>query len=245
MTKQLSSLQRRRKIINGLAAQKGASIVESLLAIPALLLVGAGILHVALIAQAKSNLEYASLMAARIASTTPNFGLENGASALKAEVIKRMKASDPRNDDFRDMMDLVCISVIRPNAAAFNDFGQANIVPGSLAIPNDNLPFLSKDLGPQSGITVQDANVLHLRVAYRFDSNVPFMNGIGLGTRDDNLMSGHVQSRYAETGQPSRGTYGMWIQSDAVVVMQTPAQLNAITQDFISGSGSFTQCPSP
>lgn len=243
MTKPLFSLPFKRRTMVNESYQKGVSMVETLLVMPVIMLVGAGILHLALVAQAKSNLEYASLMAARIASSTPNFGLDG--TLLEDEVIDRMKASDPRNDEYRDRMEIVRVCILRPDISAFQDFGQDNLVAGSTAIPNDNLPFLSKDQGRQSGITVQDANLLHLRVVYRFDSNVPFMNSFRLDGSDDGTLGEHVASRYEEVGELSRGTYGIWLQSDAVVVMQTPALLNSITESHIQGTASFRQCPPP
>lgn len=236
MTKQLFSLPFKRAPLAHKLCQKGASMVETILVMPVIMLVGAGILHVALVAQAKSNLEYASLMAARIASSTPNFGLEaGGLGALETEIRKRMLASDPRNEEYSG---LVRVCILRPNQAAFDDFGVGNLIPGSQAIPNDNLPFLSKDVGGSSGMTVQDANLLHLRVAYRFDSNVPFMNTFQVGGGQGAFMGGHAESR-----TPGRGTNSIWIQSDAVVVMQTPAALNGTTSRYIEGTGDYEACP--
>lgn len=241
MTKPLFSLRRKSIGSGARRVSRGASMIETIVVLPVLFLVGAGILHVALIAQAKSNLEYAALMAARIASSTPNFGFEaGGLGALEDEILDRMVASDPRNRDYPDM---VRICVMRPSNAAFTDFGRNNIVPGSIAIPNDNLPFLNRNLGAQSGITVQDANLLHLRVSYRFDSNVPFMSTFQVSRDDGPIMPGHVQGRDAANGLLDRGTNGIWIKSDAVVVMQTPALLNPITSRHIQGTADFQDCP--
>lgn len=241
MTRQLFSSLRRFKPIWGKRSQRGASMIETIVVLPVLFLVGAGILHVALIAQAKSNLEYAALMAARIASSTPNFGIEaDGLGALEDEILARMEASDPRNAEYPG---LVRVCILRPNDAAFSDFGRNDIVAGSTAIPNDNLPFRSRNLGGTSNITVQDANLLHLRVSYLFDSNVPFMNTMQVGGGAGTILEGHEQGRDPARGDANRGSYGIWIHSDAVVVMQTPALLNAITSRYIEGTSDYVQCP--
>lgn len=241
MTKQLFSSPRKLKPVWGKRSQRGASMIETIVVLPVLFLVGAGILHVALIAQAKSNLEYAALMAARIASSTPNFGIEaGGLGALEEEIRTRMEASDPRNGEYPG---LVRVCILRPTDAAFSDFGRNDIVPGSVAIPNDNLPFLSRNLGGQSNMTIQDANLLHLRVSYLFDSNVPFLNTMQVGGGAGTVLEEHEQSRDSAMGRPNEASYGIWIQSDAVVVMQTPALLNSITESYIQGTTQFQPCP--
>ncbi len=241
MTKLLSSSQLNSVNSRSMRNKLGASMIETIVVLPVLFLVGAGILHVALIAQAKSNLEYAALMAARIASSTPNFAIqEDGLGVLEEEILKRMDASDPRNGEYPG---LVQVCVMRPSYGAFNDFGRNDIVPGSIAIPNDNLPFLSRNEGAESGITVQDANLLQLRVSYRFDSNVPFMNTMQVGGGAGAVMPGHVQGRDPAQGGAERGSNGIWIHSDAVVVMQTPALLNNVTSPHVYGSPDFEECP--
>lgn len=243
MIKQLFSLQRaklRRSSVN----ERGVSVVQSMLVLPVLLMMGAGILHVGLIAQAKSNLEYAALMAARIGASTPNFGVSaTGENLMKEEIIKRMVASDARNSEYLGYGGgIVRVCILRPDDAAFNDHQRTDLVPGSDAIPNDNLPVLSQNLGAQSGISIQDANILHLRVMYLFDSNVPFMN-----TRQsthpvftDSHMEGHFGTPVGDS--PGRrddsGTVGTWLKSDAVVVMQSPALRNAITTPYIATRGA-------
>lgn len=234
MIRQLFSLQHMRRY-QPKRRQFGISIVESMLVFPVVILLGAGILHVALIAQGKSNLEYAALMAARIASSTPNFGLDvNGQNLLVNEVMKRMRASDQRNSEFSGLVD---ICILRPSNDAFIDHGSNVLVPGSRAIPNANLPFLSRNLGGTSNLSVQDANILHLRVSYLYDTNVPFMNTFQVGGGEGSVMIGHEPGR-----EPGSGSNGIWIHSDAVVVMQTPALLNPTTERYIQGTASFVPC---
>lgn len=222
------------------ARQKGVSLAQSMLVIPVLFMLGAGILHIALLAQAKSNLEYATLMAARIGASTPNFGFGDGQNLMRDEIIKRMVASDPRNSEFLTYgggSGIARICILRPNEAAFMDFSRSDIVVGSDAIPNDNLAFQSENIGSKSGFSIQEANILHLKVMYLFDSNVPFMN-----TKQsiDPTFNG-VKTATAvgdELGRRTNsGTVGTWLTSEAVVVMQTPALSNATTQPYIAALG--------
>ena len=48
----------------------GASIIETMLVFPIILFLGFGVVHLGLIFQAQSNLEYAALMAARVGAST-------------------------------------------------------------------------------------------------------------------------------------------------------------------------------
>lgn len=244
MTKRLFSLRQVKGQFSG-RWQLGASMVESILVTPVLLMLGAGILHLALLAQAKSNLEYAALMAARIGASTPNFGISQGANLMASEVIKRMIASDPRNAEFSS---LVRFCIVRPDNAAFNDHSRTDLVPGSDAIQNENLPYLSQNLGVQSNISIQDANIFHLRVIYLYDSYVPFMNTHqSANTFYDNP---HGVGQMGEIGDdPGRssvnGSTGTWISADAVVTMQTPALRNNLTSGYfaVNDVNGRTLCP--
>lgn len=225
--------------------QTGVSMTETLLLVPVIFLLFGAIMHVSMVAQAKSNLEYAALMAARVASTTPNFGLVD--DAVKNEVMKRMRASDPNNATYESLCtskginDFVIIKVLSPNYQAFIDFGRPDIVLGSTAIPNDNLSARSQQLSGD-GISIQDANILHMRVFYLYDSRIPFMSIPAFlksptGVVDPTLP-GHIEGCLDDPW--SEGT---WISADAVVVMQTPALMNNITDPHIVGSPSYVSPP--
>ena len=50
--------------------ESGVSMIETLLVLPITLIIGAGIIHGGLVYQAQANLEYASLMAARVGAAS-------------------------------------------------------------------------------------------------------------------------------------------------------------------------------
>lgn len=236
MTKRSFSLQRVFRL-GARGSQAGISVVETLIMVPFIALLFGAVIHLTLVAQAKSNLEYAALMAARIASTTPEFGF--GSNLMRDEVMKRMQASDANNVAYQATCgrNLVEIRVLRPSNDAFLDFGQADIVPGANVIPNDNLAARSQQIGGASGITIQDANILHIRVFYLFDSKVPFMR-LDIWPNEDRELSGHEES----CDNPMM-TGGIWISADAVVVMQTPAILNSVTDSYIVGTAAYISPP--
>lgn len=216
--------------------QAGAAIAETIIVVPLLLFVGMAVLHFALVAQAKSNLEYAVLMAARIGSSQPNFGISGTQNLMVQEIIKRMKASEllpARTPEVR-------ICILRPNQATFDDFGSNTIVPGSRAIPNNNLPYRSVANGARSGMSIQDANILHLQVAYRVDTPVPFMNFF------DDSYNPMVHNKAAPlspyVASDKEGFRGLFVRAEAAVVMQRHAAYNNLTAPYIAGSPTFRSC---
>ena len=73
--------------------------------------------------------------------------------------------------------DYVRIERLNPGPEAFADFGVAkNPDDGELRIPVDNLIFRSAEAGGSSGLSIQDANLLKLRVTYCYPLYVPFVN---------------------------------------------------------------------
>lgn len=238
MTRPSSSLHDSRRTLAGYRLlQSGAAVAETIVIVPALLLVGMAVLHFALLAQARSNLEYATLMAARIASSQPNFGISATRNQMVEEVITRMKASEL----LPNRRPQVNVCILRPNQLAFNDFGTNTITPGSVAIPNSNLTSRSTANGPNSGMSIQDANILHLQVSYRFDTPVPFMNFY-----DDDAPSQLVQGKDLPlapyTASNNSNYRGLFIRAETALTMQTHALLNNLTAPFIAGSPTFRPC---
>lgn len=241
-----------------LSNERGATIVESLVVVPSLMLVGMAIVHFALVAQAKSNLDYAALMAARIAASEPEFGQADGINRLEAEIVKRMKASDSfskaDSDPCYATYAQIKVCVLSPNKAMFNDYGEAHASSGGTYIPNDNLPYRPITDDRSSGVSIQDANILHLKIGYMFDSGVPgmkmFSPGMlahgpedGLGDDEakqrrgggsyDAPLPGHQVGRSCDI--PRTDTNGVYLISYASVVMQTPAILSATSGMIVKG----------
>lgn len=248
MIKRSSSSQLRKKqIFIFKSLQFGAAIIETIVVFPVLVLLGLGILHISLIAQAKSNLEYAALMAARVGATS---GLDF--TAMEAEVLKRMMASDPIASSYTQ----VRFCVLQPSTEAFDDFGvPAADDPTASEIPNDNLPYRSNTLGNTSQISIQDANILKVSVKYLFDTGVPLLNVGNFADTSDFEYFDKIHSSNFEDG-PKQGvdsgkgrgigdlahvTYGTVLSSTAVVVMQTPARLTTANQQYFDKARPY--CP--
>ena len=195
------------KIMN--RAQSGASMIETLMVFPLMLFVGLGVVHLGLVYQAKSNLEYAALMAARVGSVT---GISQ--NAMLTEVARRMSPSQigsvaPSPANFS-------IQVLNPTVAMFQACGVQPlnvadcVVANICEIPNFGLQF-RPGIAQCDGASIQDANILRIKVTYNFDSKVPLMNIRVFGTDHD-----------------SNKTPGVSISAIATVRMQTPARYTSI-----------------
>jgi hypothetical protein len=162
------------------ARQRGQAMVEYLIIFPALLLLILGAIQFALIYQAKFTLNYATFMAARqgalknakmtsikdglAAGMTPLFMRTTDAPFLddlaKARIIAMIEVFNPLTAK---------VEIISPTKAAFDAMQQDNM------LPNDNLMYRS---AAGDGMSIQDANLLKIRVTYCVKLIVPFVNRV-------------------------------------------------------------------
>lgn len=77
---------------------------------------------------------------------------------------------------FDDHLDLVRIERLNPTKQAFIDFAVDSV------IPNDNLMYRSNIAGGSSQQSIQDANLLHLRITCWYPLHVPFINTLMFNT---------------------------------------------------------------
>ncbi|MBS0611595.1 MAG: pilus assembly protein [Proteobacteria bacterium] len=168
-------------------AQRGASLVEFTVVVPVLLLIVLGIIQTALAFHAKSNLNYAVFQAARAGSVqhavpatmfgalaralVPYFG--GGASTV--ELLQRLAAvnADLAQGSAR-------LEILSPTARSFDDYyspelavkfgGGRRVIPNvdilNLRCPRDRPACASDPASNASGQSLQDANLLTLRVTY-------------------------------------------------------------------------------
>ena len=158
--------------------QRGQAIVEYIIIFPILLLLMLGALQFALIYQAKFTLNYAAFMGARqgalknasmnsikdgvAAGMAPLFMRTGGAPFLddlaKARIISAIEIFNPLTAK---------VEIISPTQAAFDALKQGS------ELPNDNLMYRS---GDGDGMSIQDANLLKIKVTYCVKLVVPFVN---------------------------------------------------------------------
>lgn len=131
-------------------SQAGQGLVEFVVGLPLLLLLLLGTLQVGLFYQARSTLTLAAFEAARDAADLARAQLQAQAAAQSAR-----------------------IELLNPTPAAFTDFAITR--QGIRYLPNDNLALRPAGLGPASGQSLQDANLLKLRVTYGYPLTVPLV----------------------------------------------------------------------
>jgi hypothetical protein len=165
--------------------QRGQSMTEYLIILPSLLLLVLGVIQFALIYQAKASLNYATFMGARqgalknanmtsimdgvAGGMTPFFMRTSSAPFLhdmaKARMISAIEVFNPNTAK---------VEIISPTPEAFDAFSQLSTTGD---ISNDNLMFRnSNDL--KHGMSIQDANLLKIRVTYCVKLMVPFVDRV-------------------------------------------------------------------
>ena len=170
---------------------RGQAMVEYIIVLPVLLMLVLGAIQFALLYQVKSTLNYATFIGARqgalknaktnsikdgIASgMTPLFTFSPDVSGLlKGRAIAMVEVFNPLT---------MKLEVLNPTSKAMTDFGIDDPDgSGSKVIPNDNLFYrcsgepCAGTMGGESQMTIQDANVLKIRVTYCAKMIVPLAN---------------------------------------------------------------------
>ncbi len=233
----------------------GAAMIETIIVFPLLMFVGLGIVHLGLIYQAKSNLEYASFMAARQAAATSlgsspddlDNDTYNGLDELKRTIRCRMVAFDPlpggvvcQDADLPlDELNKVQIQFIRPTLNAFISWGEtapgvacAGYVDGC-QISNTNL--LAQDpTDLVNGINIQTANIATISVRYLVDTGVPFMNTYFLGEIgadgdvSENMEDLNPDVFVDDPFNLQRNRPGVWITAESTMHMQTNPTISTV-----------------
>ena len=170
---------------------QGQAMVEYIIVLPVLLMLILGAIQFALLYQVKSALNYATFIGARqgalknaktnsikdgIASgMTPLFTFSPDASGLlRGRAIAMVEVFNPLT---------MKLEVLNPTDKALKDFGIDDPDgSGVKVIPNDNLFYrcsgdpCTGTMGSTSGISIQDANILKIRVTYCAKMIVPLAN---------------------------------------------------------------------
>jgi len=223
-------------------AQRGQSAVEFIIALPVLLLLCLGLIQFGLLYQAKSTVNYATLMAARAGAVqngqkaamlngfgrgiAPLFAHSTGIATQQTAVFAAtVEARNPG---------ITKLTVINPTGAALTDFGQSRYYAGKNVreIPNDTLMYRNTRSGASSGLSIQDANLLKISVTYCYDLYVPFINRVifylvngvsniySTGTTGGFGVPTKMNSCYGYSSVS--GGFRIPIESEAIVRMQSP-----------------------
>jgi TadE-like protein len=174
-------------------------MVEFLIVLPSLLLIVLGIIQFSLIFQAGSILRHATFIGARqgALSSGKMESIKDGVAAGLTPLFMRV---DPKSvlglEDLVKARLISTIEIFNPNTAKIerlsptDDALDAHEVGGE--VPNDNLMYRPPEL--KGGQSIQDANLLKIRVSYCFKLVVPFVNqliyGLAVGLKEVKGLTG-------------------------------------------------------
>jgi hypothetical protein len=158
-------------------------MVEFIIVTPVMLLLVFGTLQFAFLYHAKTALNYASFQTAREGAVNQaHMAIMENAFARNMAAIYTNDDNMTEVTDARDRIrqeiaaGFVRIEVINPTGDMFSAFGVDPDGDGTLEIPNDNLMYRPVTREPLSNATVQDANLLKLRITYCYPMFVPYVN---------------------------------------------------------------------
>ena len=228
--------------------QRGQTITEYLIILPVLLLLILGVIQYAFIYQAKISLNYATFMGARqgalknanltsikdgvAAGMTPFFMRTNTAPSLStlgiARAVSMIEIFNPGTAK---------VEIISPEPYSVADYSEDADDP---SIPNDNLMFRQSSAA-EGHLTIQDANLLKIRVTYCVKLNVPVVNrviyAISAGITGIKNLANESFWDSASEGTPNElcsMTNDLWAPLRTTVNDQVAAQLDKIPTEFSS-----------
>jgi hypothetical protein len=180
----------------------GQSMVEFLILLPSLLLIVFGIIQFALIFQANSTLRHAAFVGARqgALSNGKMESIKDGVASGMTPLFMRVNSSVPGITDLARARMISTIEIFNPHTTFIeilsptsDAFEEHNTFHNNVfAIPNDNLMY--RPTAIKGGVSVQDANLLKIRVSYCFKLVVPFVNkliyGMAVGLEETKVLTG-------------------------------------------------------
>lgn len=202
------------------SSMAGQSMVELVIITPVLLFLLLSVIQAVLLYRIKSTLDYAALMAARAGAVNGadrmamRKGLAKGMMPLYAHGTGQVELEKAYFKALADLTLYGQVTVINPTRAAWGNFKERQYN-GSYALPNDTLAYRSTAIG-SSGVNVQDANILKIKVVYDAPLVVPFVGWV-LGGKSQYLKPGAFERSPL---QPLTGR--LPIESYAIVRMQSP-----------------------
>lgn len=213
------------------ARQRGQSLPEFLIVVPLFLFLVLLLFQLMLIYRAKTVLDYAALEAARRGAVSQidmgemQRGLAYGLAPLYATESGATSSVRAYGEAYLDitLRGNAQIQVVSPTRAAWDSFNEPQYN-GRRALPNDNLAYRSRD-DRGTGTSVQDANILKIRVDYDFPLIVPFVDLVLRGESRFVRPDGWFDDANVEMKHPLLGLgrhYRIPLQAHAVVRLQSP-----------------------
>lgn len=177
------------------SVHRGATLVEFVIVAPMILLLILGVVQSAFFFIAKTQVNYATDLAARYAATrngtlkTVESGLKTGLLSMQSgdstpgaiDLGKRYAALELAMNNPLDMP--VTVQRLNPTPACFTDWGVSNGPKSrSRIIPNAHLNFRPTTAGNSSKLSLQDCNILKIRVVYGYRPVTPLIRQLLMTT---------------------------------------------------------------
>jgi len=260
--------------------------VEFLIVIPVLLLLIFGAIQIGLIYSAKTTLNYATFQAARLGAVNnatysgmrrglirglaPLFTNTPDLTSLEDSIDEGIDSGGARRDAVSEVDNYTRIIRISPTSAQIKEsgFGETNDL-GFAELPNDTLMY--RPATKVDGASIQDANLLKIRVQYCYKLMVPLVNRI-IGSLSELNNQRTNQEAYETVNDPrfadanryyvdassgitadydtlcgnrADNNEGFVIFAEAIVRMQSPAYEEDPDPDFTSNmcDGVKMACP--
>lgn len=247
-----------------ISSNHGQAMIEFIIVIPVLILLIFGTIQIGLIYSAKTTLNYATFQAARLGAVNnatyssirrglirgmaPLYTSNSSLTTVRTDIDAGINSLGTKRDAQSEMDGYTKIIRISPTREQFgvSGFGERNS-DNLYEIPNDNLMYRPTTLN--DGASIQDANLLKIRVQYCYKLMVPLVNRIigSLSELNNNRTNQQVYETvndpkfadanryYTDINAGTLATYqglcgtradsneGFIISADAIVRMQSPA----------------------
>lgn len=173
----------------------GQAMTEFVIIIPVFVLLIFGAIQIAFIYSAKITLNYATFQAARVGANehatysamrrglvrglAPLFTSTSDMSNVKDDIAAGIDSGGTRRSAVSEVDNYIRIIRLNPTAAALSPSSFGEVHDGTAVryeIPNDNLMY--RPSTASAGVSIQDANLLKIRVQYCYKLMVPIVNKI-------------------------------------------------------------------
>jgi hypothetical protein len=240
-------------------SQSGQSATEFIIVAPVLIMLIFGSLQFALLYRAKITLNYATYQAARAGafSNGNRIMMENALARHLAALYTRSTdvgtgegqifwARDRVRQEIID--GFLWVQVLNPTGDAFGS-SFALDDNGDRIIPNDNLMY--RDQLTPAGLTIQDANLLQIRVSYCHRMIVPYIDrllAILMTNAPDGGACSECTGAFVNEGTFERSCFDnrrFPIHAHSIMRMQSPASEAAINATISPGAPTKTKTFAP
>lgn len=210
--------------------ERGSAMLSTLVCLPLLGLLIGGTLQMGLLYKQKLVLEYAVGMGARSGAISnasrPSIlaGLRSGLRPLYVGNRHEITSATLDREVQEDLEHHSCISIKMPSAAAIKDH---DVTLADPIADNQIYPFelttLPRTPGPSSGVSIQQAMMLHIEVTYGARPQVPVVGSMLVRLLRNKPGLSNAQRQLLSKGR-------IPLTDDAREAMQSAARMNALMQ---------------